>query len=86
MSYFYYHIPNSGFIRVYSYNCYYAKAQETQNYRSYMWSILFLWIIEPNDYLLLKNFLCYLIHTNFIYIDDDMIFQLPSSLNIHKFY
>ncbi len=66
MSYFYCYVSNSGFIWVYSYKCYYSKTQETQDYRSSLWSILPPWIIEPNDDSLFTNLLCQLFSTNLI--------------------
>jgi hypothetical protein len=40
MNYFYYHIPNLNFIKIYTYKYHYAKSQQTQNYDSYLRSIL----------------------------------------------
>ncbi len=66
MSYFYCYISNSGFIRVYSHNCYYSKTQEPQDYHSSLWSILPSWIIKPNDDPLLTNLLRHFFYPNLL--------------------
>ncbi len=67
MSYFYCYVSNSDFIWVYFNKCYYSKTQETQDYRSSLWTILPLQIIEPKDDSLFMNLLCQLFYSNFIY-------------------
>jgi hypothetical protein len=67
MSYFYCDISNSSFIWVYAYKCYYSKTQETQDYRSSLWTILPPWIIKPKDNSLFMNVLCQLFYSNLIY-------------------